>query len=134
MTLERRKSERRANLSALRGALDDTSGGYLRGFAAGRADALDDIQAERRESREAVLEETGWLVELRSYGKFEGWLHGGEVDHGSTLGWTTDPNKALRFCRKEDADAFRVRYGFTWSSEGTTHLSTDHVWLGALQA
>jgi hypothetical protein len=82
----------------------------------------------------SVPRETAWLVELRSCGVFKGWLIGGYVVDDRNRGWTIDPNKAIRFCRKEDADAYRERHGFTFTSWGATHLSTEHIWLDAAPA
>jgi hypothetical protein len=67
-----------------------------------------------------------WLVELQCNQKMLGWLSG---DEESGMGWTTDPNEAIRFSRKIDADRFRKRFGFTCDAESSRHLSTEHLWL-----
>lgn len=63
------------------------------------------------------MEETAWLVEINEDGgaKWAGFVDGKPE-------WTTDPNRALRFARKEDADNFKA----FWCATAT---STSHMWL-----
>ena len=77
----------------------------------------------------AAAPTTAWLVELRDRGVCRGWLRGGYVVDDRNFGWTLDPNAAIRFCRKVDADAYRERHGFTATAESCTHLSTEHMWI-----
>ena len=77
---------------------------------------------------------TAWLVDLRARGVCRGWLSGGYVVDDRNFGWTLDPNAAVRFCRKVDADAYRERHGFTATADSCTHLSTEHIWLDAAPA
>jgi hypothetical protein len=60
------------------------------------------------------MEEQAWLIEL------EGPKWVGIVNRKPV--WTTDPNKALRFARKEDADSFKS----FWCD---TAMSTEHLWI-----
>lgn len=62
-------------------------------------------------------DEVAWLVELNEDGgaKWAGFVDGKPE-------WTTDPNRALRFARKEDADNFKA----FWCE---TAISTDHMWM-----
>ena len=77
----------------------------------------------------AAAPTTAWLVELRDRGVCRGWLRGRYVVDDRNFGWTLDPNAAIRFCRKVDADAYRERHGFTATAESCTHLSTEHMWI-----
>ena len=64
-----------------------------------------------------TMDETAWLVEISEDGgaKWAGFVDGKPE-------WTTDPNRALRFARKEDADNFKA----FWCETAT---STSHMWL-----
>lgn len=66
---------------------------------------------------DSAMEETAWLVEINEDGgaKWAGFVDGKPE-------WTTDPNRALRFARKEDADNFKA----FWCATAT---STSHMWL-----
>jgi hypothetical protein len=64
------------------------------------------------------MDETAWLVELQDNGaKWAGFVDGKPE-------WTTDPNRALRFARKEDADNFKA----FWCE---TAISSEHMWMSA---
>lgn len=65
------------------------------------------------------MEKVAWLVELSADEAVDGpkWFC---ASNGVTS-WTTDPNKALRFARKEDADNFKS----FWC---VTAVSTEHTW------
>lgn len=78
------------------------------------------IQAERMFLDclpELVNDETAWLVELQDDGaKWVG------VEDKKFI-WTTDPNKVIRFARKEDADSFKSVFC-------ETAISSEHMWMG----
>lgn len=74
---------------------------------------------------------TAWLIELQSNGAFKGWLSGNDEEN---CGWTTDPNSAIKFASKSDADMARKRWKFLCDHASTKHLSTEHVWLDAASA
>lgn len=65
----------------------------------------------------SVKDETAWLIELR--GSRPTWwsLHPEEEP-----GWVPDANKALRFSRKQDADAYINDTGWTDA------FATEHMW------
>lgn len=70
----------------------------------------------------------GWLIER------DGKWWGPEVSHWEWEQrlvtpelWTADANKALRFHRKEDAEAFR-----RWEGLEGGAMSTEHIWIGGL--
>jgi hypothetical protein len=58
-------------------------------------------------------EETAWLIELEG----PKWM---AIIDGEPQ-WTEDPNKALRFARKEDADNLKAWWCMT-------AISTEHRW------
>lgn len=60
--------------------------------------------------------ETGWLLERRSGNKIE-WL---ALEHGDWV-WTEDSLRALRFARKQDADAMSEIIS-------DTEYVTEHQW------
>jgi len=64
-------------------------------------------------------EETGWLIEFSQRVSAQPCWYG-KTDDG--LGQTTDPNKALRFARKEDAETVIADIGWTEAR------ATDHMW------
>jgi len=59
--------------------------------------------------------ETGWLIEIATD---EGakWLH-------HDFGFSNDPEKAIRFCRKQDAEAL-----MRWGLGGIECVATEHTW------
>ena len=63
------------------------------------------------------MSEQAWLIELRYEGgtKWVGFQNGNGI-------WTSDPNLAIRFSRKEDADNFKAY----WCATAT---STSHMWM-----
>jgi hypothetical protein len=72
---------------------------------------------------------TAWMVERD--GKWWGpicseWAWRDAVAGCEPPLWTDNANAAVRFARKEDADAF-----IRWRSLGNTTKATEHVWLGA---
>lgn len=69
--------------------------------------------------REAADEAVGWLIELNHTTGPE-WF---ELLPGCEHGWTKDSNKALRFARKEDAEAYINDVGWTEA------VATEHMWL-----
>jgi hypothetical protein len=67
-------------------------------------------------------EETGWLIELR--GRVPTWFRlTGEEPH-----WTSDSHEALRFARKQDAEAYIADVGWTEA------FATEHVWVDPADA
>jgi len=64
------------------------------------------------------MTETAWLVELPNPARWVGFEKGAPI-------WTDDPEKALRFARKEDADNF-----LSWWC--LTAISTEHIWIDDL--
>lgn len=74
---------------------------------------------------EEVQEESGWLIERN--GKWWGpqtsrWESNQAIVEPSH--WTADVNKAIRFSRKEDAEAFR-----RWEGLEGGATATEHIWL-----
>lgn len=63
--------------------------------------------------------ETGWLIELRG-GPPQWWYLGEDGEDGQ--GWTSDSLKALRFARKQDAEAYIGNVGWTEA------FATEHEW------
>ena len=62
------------------------------------------------------MDETAWLVEMPDLPpRWVGFIDGKNE-------WTTNPNRALRFARKEDADNFK-----SWWCR--TAISVEHRWL-----
>ena len=86
---------------------------------------LDKIVAEgsealRRDLAEIManqpVEETGWLIELKpSVSRRPQWFHLEEQ-------WVTDASKAIRFARKQDAEAFIEYSGWTEA------FASEHMW------
>jgi hypothetical protein len=68
-----------------------------------------------------MIEETGWLIELKGTQSPMWW---GRVDNDEdgVCGWTSDPAKAIRFCRAVDALAIIDENGWTEA------IPTDHMW------
>lgn len=70
-----------------------------------------------------VLDERAWLIESKFNGPPSWWAGGAISDEGvfAGSGFTTDPNEAVRFARKEDAE--RVANG--------RHMVfvTEHIWI-----
>jgi hypothetical protein len=73
------------------------------------------------------MEQTGWLVERD--GKWWGptcsqwqWEHA--LTGCEPPLWTSDANKALRFARQEDAEAF-----IRWKSLSGGAKATEHIWI-----
>lgn len=69
-------------------------------------------------------EERGWLVEMVNpvTGACGRWLYHGSI---TGVGWTTDPNRAIRLARRDDAWALgRIVLGTT-----VEWLPTEHVWV-----
>lgn len=71
-----------------------------------------------------MIEETGWLIELKPSVVTEPTWYGD--DDSGVLGWTTDNLKAVRFARKEDAEAVIRLEGFTEA------FASDHMWCDYL--
>lgn len=70
------------------------------------------------------MTQTGWLIEEEHDGRVE-WLY---VSGRDTLDWTTNSVEALRFARKEDAEAFILYlnpYTYTISAKATEHMWSD---------
>lgn len=67
-----------------------------------------------------MIEETGWLIELKSERTPTWW---GRIDDESVCDWTTDHAKAIRFCRAMDAQA--IIDDSEWTE---TAVPTDHMW------
>jgi hypothetical protein len=63
-----------------------------------------------------MADETGWLLEKQDKGSI--WFIG-VID--GMLGWTTDPDKALRLCRRDDAEAIAT------ICEDAERIS-EHLW------
>jgi hypothetical protein len=62
-----------------------------------------------------LTRETGWLIELK--GGTPSWFQLGDGDN-----WTSDSLKALRFARKQDADAYIEDIGWTEA------FASEHEW------
>lgn len=63
-------------------------------------------------------EETGWLAELK--GSAPSWAVLNPNDYDDH--WTTDSTKAIRFARREDAQAFIDHNGWT------AVFPSEHIW------
>lgn len=62
------------------------------------------------------MSEAGWLIELKpSVSKRPVWFHLDEQ-------WVDDASKALRFARKQDAEAFIEHSGWTEA------FASEHMW------
>jgi hypothetical protein len=66
-----------------------------------------------------LTRETGWLIELRGQSP-QWWYLGDDGEDGQ--GWTRDSLKALRFARKQDADAYIENVGWTGA------FASEHEW------
>lgn len=64
------------------------------------------------------IHETAWLIELVDTSAAVLWWAGGEE-------WTPDSLRAVRFCRREDADAVASRM-----PDPASVLPTEHSWIG----
>jgi hypothetical protein len=63
---------------------------------------------------------TCWLIEHQN----GGWIHG-NPDHEDGFGWSFDPDRAIRFCRKADALGAMARLGF----HSPLHFASEHVFM-----
>lgn len=68
-----------------------------------------------------VPNENGWLIESAFNGFSPSWWGG--IPEGRGQSFTTDPNKAVRFCRKEDAEAVAKHMHMV--------IVTEHQWIAA---
>lgn len=66
--------------------------------------------------------ESGWLIELRGQSP-QWWYLGDDGEDGQ--GWTSDSIKALRFARKQDAEAYIADVGWTEA------FASEHMWSDA---
>lgn len=96
--------------TALADRVEDVMGG--RSAAEARAKRLEDAQADS----------TGWLVERNDLGSPR-WLCFGPRHRDTT--YTTDANKALRFMRKEDAEAAMYHL----ENNDPVLRVTEHKWI-----
>lgn len=71
--------------------------------------------------RPVPSEETGWLIE--NGGAAQTLYRCINNDMGMSIEWTPDPDKALRFARKEDAQAF------AYHDEDAVRIA-EHMWCG----
>jgi hypothetical protein len=79
-----------------------------------------------------AAEPVAWFIE-NTYGKgMYGWLHG-NPDHDDGFGWTRDPNRAIRFCRKQDAEGIIARMFGCHNGKPTpipaNIIATEHGWI-----
>jgi hypothetical protein len=77
----------------------------------------------RNNAERAAKAETGWLIEFSQRVSARPCWYG-KTDDG--LGQATDPNKALRFARKEDAEMVIEDFGWTEAR------ATEHMWCDPL--
>lgn len=63
-------------------------------------------------------DETGWLIETQN-SNCVAWLF---IEFKSILSWTVDSTLAVRFARKEDAEAVIKLMGLT------ACIATEHMW------
>lgn len=69
--------------------------------------------------------ETGWLVE-RKMGVPHWWgRHTPTLEDEDAFGWTDDSLRAIRFARKEDAEAYIEEVG--WNDV----IASEHMWCDA---
>lgn len=68
-------------------------------------------------SEKPIADETGWLIELR--GNEPKWW---SLDYNPEPDWIKDANRALRFARKDDADAYINDIGWTEA------FASEHIW------
>jgi hypothetical protein len=107
------------------------------------ADRIQSLTAERDALREAGT--VAWLVEFPQHGDFYSggerkgpavptqWLSAARSGHGVSAR-TSDANKAIRFCRQEDAEAMILYLnstGFSDITGPTNAIATEHMWIGA---
>lgn len=76
---------------------------------------------EQPAPRPVPSEETGWLIE--NGGAAQTLYRFINNDMGMSIEWTPDPDKALRFARKEDAQAF------AYHDEDAARIA-EHMWCG----
>lgn len=93
-------------LDRIRAAGEDYDGSYV-------------VGGPKRQREAKRLPETGWLIEF-SQRVFTTPTYYGKTDDG--LGQTTDHQKAIRFVRKEDAEAVIEDIGWTEAS------AIEHQW------
>lgn len=80
-----------------------------------RVEAVDHI-ADAGKMVEPRVSDTGWLIECKpSVSRTPQWFHLEEE-------WVTDASKALRFARKQDAEAFIEHTGWTET------FASEHMW------
>ena len=68
-----------------------------------------------------VPDETGWLIESAFNGFSPSWWAG--IPEGCGQSFTDNPNKAVRFCRKDDAEAVAKYMHMV--------IVTEHKWIAA---
>lgn len=81
---------------------------------------------------------TAWMIELYEdpltmpTGRgFVGWWHGLADRDGDPLGgWTRDPNCAIKFLTRLDAERAAQAFGLTYR----VHRVTEHVWMDAARS
>ena len=74
----------------------------------------------QREHDNPQTPETGWLIESNHVDGTPHWFAlGAEFENGE---WTKDSVKALRFARKQDAEAYIYDIGWTVA------VATEHAW------
>lgn len=64
--------------------------------------------------------ETAWLTELTGERTGPEWWS--RIEEDGVCGWSNDPNKAIRFCREQDAQAIIDDIGWTEA------VPTEHEW------
>ena len=72
------------------------------------------------ERRELEPCETAWLIEMQEKGGISYW--GRADDEDGVVGWTPDVEKAIRYCRQQDAQAVIDDHGWTWI------VAVEHQW------
>lgn len=75
-----------------------------------------------------MAEQTGWLVEVASEGgPMYLTLKHEPLSKWPPPTWTADPNKALRFARKEDAENWGCAFRLTDNDVGAK--AVEHMWI-----
>lgn len=79
--------------------------------------SLANIEAALEMRFGGATQETAWLIEFPPSPDFQPrWWH-------PVIGWTVDPNRALRLVRKEDAEAVIA------GRDALRGVATEHKWL-----
>lgn len=74
---------------------------------------------------EARAKNTAWLLESKYHDGDTVWLCS-----DTFLGCTADPNRAIRFSRREDAEGFIKHHDLRTIGVVNLWTATEHIWMG----